>query len=221
MVPPDVRRQWARAYVLLAALLVALSGWGARGLVSQIGAPFAGVIWAQTPRHHLVLVDAYTPSSWPGIRHGLRGDDRLVAVNGQPPHHLHAVLTGLSPGDNLVITVERRGRIVHVLVPAYRFSWSHLFVPYVLTGLAGMVALFCGYWLVSTSREHSSLLLGYTLFAMAMATLFVLQKQGITRPYHNLLIHIVAFVPAYPFLGALLVHLALIYPSPHRLQEGL
>ena len=217
MVSPNIRRRWTRVYALLAALLIVLSLWGAREIVSQVGALFTGVIWTQTPRHHLVLVDVYTPSSWPGMRHGLQGGDRLVAVNERPPSALYTVLAALSPGDTLVITVERCGRLVHLLIPTYRFSWSHLFVPYVLAEIAGIIALLAGYWLVSTARELPSLLLGYILLAMAMATLSVLQKQDITRSYHNLWVHILAFVPAYPLLGALLAHLTLVYPSPHRL----
>ncbi len=209
------RRFFARLYLALTLPLVLFALWGGWALLRQRGRPFVGVIWAVGTWNGEVYVDTYTPSYWPGIRYGLRGDDRLVSVNGEPAPTLWLQLASASPGTKIVLTVERDGDLHHFLVPVLLLTWADLLVPYGLSGLAGLIALGYGYWLVRTAREEVAIIAGYILFTMGMASLYVLQKRGITMFFDDTWLRIPLFIPAYPFLGALLFHLALIYPSPY------
>ena len=82
-----------------------------------------GLIWVAGIRHLSPVVGPVAPGG-PAFEAGLRPDDRLLAVNGQPAHYFDALDTALETGRGapLEITVGRTGapdRIV-VLTPLRR-----------------------------------------------------------------------------------------------------
>ena len=86
-------------YPMIAFVVLSLGTAGILRVWRELGEPFGGFIWAWDPTTHSLVVDVQTPWDWPGPQRGLRGDDRILAIDGQDPMTFQSVYATKDAGD--------------------------------------------------------------------------------------------------------------------------
>lgn len=213
-VSEQARRRLHLLFLLVALFALAVGISGMWRLLPEVGRPFGGFVWGWDPSTHSLTVVVETPWHWPGPQHGLRGSDRILAVDGRDPMAFHTVYEAREVGEEITYLIARGDRQFTVRVPLSLFTAGQLFELYGLMFLAGLSSLLAGYFLVRDTHEQPTILVAFTLLALAGALLFHGHNGGISRFYLNTPALLLLFIPSYPLAGAFLTHFFLIFPRP-------
>jgi len=188
-------------------------------VLREVGQPFGGFVWGWTFTTQGFIVPVNTPWHWPGPRRGLRGSDRILAIEGQDPMTFPSVYRTREPGDEITYRVRRGNREFTVRVPLSRFTreqFLEMYGPYFLIGLSCLLA---GYVLIRGASDRPTALIAFALLAMSCAALFHSHSGSVSRFYLNVPLLLLLFTPSYPLTGALLTHFFLTFPHPLSLLQ--
>ncbi|NOZ05106.1 MAG: hypothetical protein GXP41_01960 [Chloroflexi bacterium] len=210
------RLQRVRIICYLVTLLLII--YGARGLWRtrpDIGQTFGGVpvTWNI---HDGYTISVEVPWNWPGPRHGLRGNDRIVRIDGQDPYYFFKdAFRGKKVGDAINYEVDRGGQRIQATVPASIFSFGRFFEIYGFWFLAGVACALAGALFVHTAMDEARLVLAATFLAIAAAFFF----HGYTACMHSYCFSwesrsALVWSYSYPTIGALLLLFAVLFPTP-------
>ncbi|HLF02798.1 MAG TPA: hypothetical protein VI547_12530, partial [Anaerolineales bacterium] len=202
------------ALVFLVGLLAALN------LAAALGQPFGGFFAGYSHAANLWTLEASTPPWWPVIANDiLRYDDALITVDNQPYNFSAsaAYLAAQTAGrDSVMIVVRRDNFPIEVHLPLRIFTLGNYFdikLPDLINGF--------GFWLLAVAvfraRAHDPV---NRVFALATALAggaiwltipgLYIEAPGLTRGLQ------LVWVPIASFVGALFIHLTLLFPAPVR-----
>lgn len=174
-----------------------------------------------SPIDHCFMVSPGMPNSWPAVTQDLlRPSDCFTTLDGTPlvqhsddDGYLTQLLAEVPEGQLLTLQGTRSGQPLLVRVPALRLTVARLLDLQLALFIPGLALWFMG-WLVLTARPslESNRTLGALLFLGAMLVMPAI-NQGVSAWVSRL--HGWFFVwSGRPFLGALLFHLAFLFPDP-------
>jgi signal transduction histidine kinase len=210
-----LRKHW-----IMGMMLVILAGGLATvvNMAVKVGQPFGGFF---TTRSYIWLVDAPTPPWWPALNEsGVRYDDELVAMEGQPygadSYLLYA--EALKAGKRSVtLTVRRGGTLLQLDIPIRTFTFSNLLdlkLPDLLVGI--------GFWLLAAAvyvaRPQKSVNRIFAAACSLTAGAIWLTTPALF-PQSDSLTHgiQIGWVFSAAFVGVAFMHLATLFPEPvHR-----
>jgi len=209
-----VRRVRIICYLVTLLLII----YGVRGLWRMrpdIGQPFGGVPinWNV---HDGYVINAEVPWNWPGPQHGLRGNDRVVRIDGQDPYYfLRDAFQGKKVGDDVSYEIIRDGRRIQATVPVSLFSFGRFFEFYGFWFLAGVSCALAGALFVYTAMDEARLMLAVTFLVIAAAFFF----HGYAACIHDNCFYwdslsAVVWSYSYPTIGVLLFSFAMLFPAP-------
>ena len=115
-------------YLVIALILLCLSGVGNIRLLNQVGLTFGGFFWGIDTDRQVVVVST-PPQLLPfGVSPAsLTSLDHIVEVNGQPASELSKVYQHARPGDLITYTVQQNGKLATIISPAVTFTWDMWF----------------------------------------------------------------------------------------------
>jgi DNA-binding CsgD family transcriptional regulator len=209
-----------QALYLGLALFLALAGIGGMlRVLPEVNQTFGGFIWVHDTYGGL-SVASEIPSHWPGLEQGLRGADRILAIDGQGPMSFPLVYENKKVGETAAYLLERGGKQLTVLVPVSRFTAERFFGFYGLIFITGLSCLLAGYVLIRDPQEQALRLLAFMLLAIASAAFYHGYSGSVQRFYYNQPALLLLWVPSYPVASALLIHFTLIFfPRPILLLQ--
>jgi len=192
--------------------------YGVRGLwrtLPDIGQPFGGIpiTWNM---HDGYTIGVEVPWNWPGPQRGLRGNDRVIRIDGQDPYYfLKDAFPGKGVGDAINYEIERDGQHFQATVPVSIFSFGRFFEIYGFWFLAGVACALAGALFVHTAMDEARLVLATTFLAIAAAFFF----HGYTACVHSYCFgwesrSALVWVYSYPTIGVLLFLFAILFPTP-------
>jgi len=184
--------------------------------------PFVGVFLEPT----LIISDVHNPT-WPGQQAGLRNADRLLAIDGQPVttgRELAAVLNQGQPGQTVTLTVEKdpakpvaRGgqtegefplaEVIELKVPLISFPLVDFLRAFGFPYLIGLIYLLLGIAVYRMRRNERS----GQVFALFTVVFAIFAGSFFDVYGYHLLIHF--WTLSIPLIGAVLLHLALVFPT--------
>jgi len=158
-----------------------------------------------------VIPDA--PYHWPGFTAGLRPWDVLLAVDGRPPSQLSRIYD-TQVGQTVGYEIQRGEQHLTVQGPVVRFTRRMFFEAFGPRFLAGLITLLVAYLLFRSTREPFLVLVSLAL--LLIGTLLVNHVNGpMVRSYQPApLPSMLLWSYGFPFIGALLWHLSLLFPRP-------
>ena len=209
-----LRKHWVAG--LMAAILICGLAT-VFNIAAQIGQPFGGFF---TTRSYLWLVDAPTPPWWPALNSGLRYDDELVALDGNPygadSYLLYDRIFQVGK-RSVALTVRRSGELLQLEIPIRIFSLSNfldLKLPDLLVGL--------GFWLLAAAvyqARPSEAVNRIFAVACSLSAGAVWLTLPALFPQADWLTHSIQieWVLSAAFVGVAFIHLATLFPEPaHR-----
>ncbi len=125
-------------YLVIALILLYLSGVGNVRLLSQVGQTFGGFFWAIDTDRQVVVVS--TPLELPSFAvspASITSLNPIVGVNGKPASKLSDVYQHAQPGDIITYTVQQNNKVSTIKQPAATFTSNFLWTPaFALLGAA-------------------------------------------------------------------------------------
>ena len=203
---------WLYAGLALVGVLVSLLGFVR--LAGEVGHAFGGFIWQYDDvRGYSVSYDV--PAYWAGPQRGLPPYTPLLAVDGQPPGEFAAIYAAKSPGEVVVYTAGGQFGIARqVGVPVERFRWVDVWAAYGPIALTAYTFTIAGFMLLRTAQNTSRRIIAWGMLVGAMPAFYHTHHGSISQLYYPRPLAAVMWAPCPALLGALLIHLALVYP--HR-----
>ncbi|HEX6109640.1 MAG TPA: hypothetical protein VFZ02_09535, partial [Ktedonobacteraceae bacterium] len=113
-----LRLRLTLVYLVIALILLYLSGVGNVRLLSQVGQTFGGFFWAIDTDRQVVVVS--TPPQLPpfAVSPGsLTNLDHIVGVNGLPASELSNVYQHSTPGHLITYTVQQNNKLIPITYP--------------------------------------------------------------------------------------------------------
>ena len=205
-------------YLGLALFLMLAGIGGMLRLLPEVNQTFGGFIWVYDTYGGL-SVASEMPSHWPGLEQGIRGADRILAIDGQHPMSFPRLYETKRVGEAVAYLLERGGKQLVVSVPASRFTAERFFGFYGLIVLTGLSCLLAGYVLVRDPQEQALQLLAFMLLAIASAAFYHGYSGSVHHFYYNQPALLLLWIPSYPLASALLIHFTLIFPRPIPLLQ--
>jgi len=205
------RARLLQALYLGLALFLALAGIGGLlRVLPEVNQTFGGFVWVYDTYGGL-SVASEIPSHWPGLEQGLRGGDRILAIDGQDPMSFPLVYENKRVGETVAYRLEQGGKQLTVLVPVSRFTAEQFFQFYGILFLTGLSCLLAGYVLIRDPQEPAIRLLAFMLLAIASAAFYHGYSGSVHRFHYNQPALLLLWVPSYPVASALLIHFTLIF----------
>lgn len=211
-------------YLVVALLLLTVSGAGHFRLLKAVDQPFGGFFWAVDVDSYKQVVVISTPAGLPTFAvkaDSITDSTHITAVNGQPAFPaISTVYRSAHPGQSITYTVvHNNDPSFTVTHPAALFTLDLWWQNYGLALLAGVSWLIVGFFLLATAGEWSGAVEGITLLPPAMLLLLYshwgnIQQADLPDPVVQLL-----WVPAFALLGAAFIHLSLTY-RPEAMVKG-
>lgn len=212
--PTGIQDRLHLLYLLIALIILGVGISGMGRVWSELGRPFGGFVWGWDFTSRSLTVAVETPWHWSGPRQGLQGGDRILAVEGHDAGAFSAVYRARAVGSTVDYRIARDDQTFTLSIPLRRFSAGHLFEFYGLIFLIGLSCLAAGYVLIRGSPDQPTVLLSFTLLALASALMYHGHQGMITRFYVNVPLLLLFFIPSYPLASACLIHLFFIFPRP-------
>lgn len=207
------RSSWLYLALALACGLVSILGFVR--LAGEVGRPFGGLIW-QFDDVQGFSVSYDVPQHWSGPQHGLRPYTVLLAIDGQAPVDFAAVYANTAPGALAEYTVgDAAGTPQRLTAPVERFSWVHLRSAYASIGLAAVAFAAAGFVLLRSAQHTGRRLVAWIMLVGAVPAFYHSHHGSISRLYYSRPLLALMWAPCPALLGALLCHLALVYPHRH------
>lgn len=206
-------------YVLILLLLL----YGVQGLWRlrpDIGQPFAGapVSWDRVTGFY---VAGEVPWNWPGPQNGLKGLDKIVSVDGKDPYSFFKEeFRDKDLGELARFEIERSAERRIVSVPTSSFTIERLFEQYGFWFFAGISCAAASLLFIRTAQDEARIVLSL-IFTTIAAALF---SHGYAGSIHRFFFPfdpptMIIWAGAFPLIGALLIHFAVVYPYPLRWFE--
>lgn len=207
---------------LLSIYVLGMGIFGLAGVLDDAGRPSLGVYTYWSAAEECVLVDALTPVSWPAIAGGLlRPGDCIVAVAGlstTDPGTEDAITAVLrqrvenpAAERSIPVDIRRGGTVTVVDLPVFRLTISHLLQTHLALFLTGLTL-----WLLGTlgTVSDSGVEAGWALALACLASaLYAFGSQHLFSDAVGRWFTAGTVVLARPFIGAALLHLAIIFPA--------
>ena len=216
----QLRLRLTLTYLVVALILLFLSGIGHVRLLNQVGRTFGGFFWAIDTDRQVVVVS--TPPQLPPFAvppSSLTSLDHIVGVNSQPVSALSNVYQHAKPGDLITYTVQQNGKLASIKHPAVTFTWDMWFQSYGLTLLAGLCWLLIGFILLARAQNWTGVVEGITLLPAAMLFLLFSHWGNVQQAYHADVVFQFMWSPAFALLGAAFIQLSLTY-KPEAMRES-
>ena len=216
----QLRLRLTLTYLVVALILLFLSGIGHVRLLNQVGRTFGGFFWAIDTDSQVVVVS--TPPQLPPFAvppSSLTRLDHIVGVNSQPVSALSNVYQHAKPGDLITYTVQQNGKLASIKHPAVTFTWDMWFQSYGLTLLAGLSWLLIGFILLARAQNWTGVVEGITLLPAAMLFLLFSHWGNVQQAYHADVVFQFMWLPAFALLGAAFIQLSLTY-KPEAIRES-
>jgi anti-sigma regulatory factor (Ser/Thr protein kinase) len=216
----QLRLRLTLTYLVVALILLFLSGIGHARLLNQVGRTFGGFFWAIDTDRQVVVVS--TPPQLPPFAvppGSLTSLDHIVGVNSQPITALSNVYQHARPGDLITYTVQQNGKLTSIKHPAAIFTWDIWFQSYGLTFIAGLCWLLIGFILLSGAQNWTGVVEGITLLPAAMLFLLFSHWGNVQQAYQADVVFQFMWSPAFALLGAAFIQLSLTY-KPETMHES-
>jgi anti-sigma regulatory factor (Ser/Thr protein kinase) len=207
-------------YLVIALILLCLSGVGNVRLLNQVGQTFGGFFWAIDTDRQVVVVS--TPPQLPpfAVSPGsLTSLDHIVEVNGRPASEISNVYQHARPGDLIRYTVQQNSKLARIESPAVTFTWDMWFESYGLTFIAGLCWLLVGFILLARALNWTGAVEGITLLPAAILFLLFSHWGNVQQAYPADLVFQFLWTPAFALLGAAFIQLSLTY-RPEAMSES-
>jgi hypothetical protein len=216
----QLRLRLTLSYLVVALILLFLSGVGNARLLNQVGRTFGGFFWAIDTDRQVVVVS--TPPQLPpfAVSPGsLTSLDHIVGVNGQPASALSNVYQQAHPGDLITYTVQQNSKLTKIKHPAMTFTWDMWFESYGLALIAGLCWLLVGFILLARALNWTGAVEGITLLPAAMLFLLFSHWGNVQQAYPADFVFVFIWSPAFALLGAAFIQLSLTY-RPEAMRES-
>ncbi len=216
----QLRLRLTLTYLVVALILLFLSGIGHVRLLNQVGRTFGGFFWAIDTDSQVVVVS--TPPQLPPFAvppGSLTSLDHIVGVNSQPASALSNVYQHVRPNDLITYTVQQNGKLASIKHPAAIFTWDIWFQSYGLTFIAGLCWLLIGFILLSRAQNWTGVVEGITLVPAAMLFLLFSHWGNVQQAYPADVVFQFMWTPAFALLGAAFIQLSLTY-KPESMRES-
>lgn len=215
----QLRLRLTLLYLVVAIILLILSGIGHARFLRQIGLTFGGFFWAiDTDREVVVVSTAPESPAFPVSPGSLTSFDHIVQVNNKPVSSLPDVYQHAQPGDPITYIVQQNNKSTTVIHPAATFTWSMWFESYGLTFIAGLSWLLVGFILLARAQNWTGVVEGITLLPAAMLFLLFSHWGNVQEAYQPDLVFQFLWTSAFALLGAAFIHLSLTY-RPEVMRE--
>lgn len=216
----QLRLRLTLSYLVVALILLFLSGIGHVRLLNQVGRTFGGFFWAIDTDRQVVVVS--TPPQLPPFAvppGSLTSLDHIVGVNSQPVSALSNVYQHARPNDLITYTIQQNGKLASIKHPAAIFTWDIWFQSYGLTFIAGLCWLLIGFILLSGAQNWTGVVEGITLLPAAMLFLLFSHWGNVQQAYQADVVFQFMWSPAFALLGAAFIQLSLTY-KPESMRES-
>ncbi|HEX9131979.1 MAG TPA: hypothetical protein VF844_06780 [Ktedonobacteraceae bacterium] len=216
----QLRLRLTLTYLVVALILLILSGVGNARLLHQIGRTFGGFFWAIDTDNQVVVVS--TPPQLPPFAvppGSLTSLDHIVGVNNQPVSALSNVYQLARQGELITYTVEQNGKLAKISHPAVTFTWDMWFESYGLALIAGLCWLLVGFILLARAQNWTGVVEGITLLPAAMLFLLFSHWGNVQQAYPADFVFVFMWSPAFALLGAAFIQLSLTY-RPEAMRES-
>lgn len=223
---PSARPELTRPFLILLSTYVLSMGLvGFAGILDDVGRPSLGVYTYWSAANDCVVVDALTPVSWPAIADELvQPGDCLLTVAGQSTTEpgtetaLTAVLQQHADGPVIERSVPaeiRRGDTTfNVDLPVLRLTLNQLLQAHLALFLTGLALWLLGaLGVVTDSGVEAGSALALACLASA---LYAFGSQHLFSDAVGRWFTAGTVVLARPFIGAALLHLAIVFPTADR-----
>jgi signal transduction histidine kinase len=210
----SLRPRLTLIYIVVALVLLTLSGLGQLRLLDQVGKVFGGFFWAIDTDGRVVVVS--TPSQQPSMT--IQSDSanntiRIIAAN----HHqggngLAQAYAKAHDGDPITYTILQNTSAQSTITrPATIFTLDMWWQNYGLALLAGLCWLLVGGILLATAQDWSGAVEGITLLPPSMLLLLDSHWGNVQRADPADIVFQLLWVPSFALLGAAFIHLSLTY----------
>ena len=216
----QLRLRLTLTYLVVALILLILSGAGNARLLQQVGRTFGGFFWAIDTDRQVVVVS--TPPQLPpfAVAPGsLTSLDHIVGVNNQPVSALSNVYQQARPGDLITYTVQQNSKLASIKHPAVTFTWDMWFESYGLALIAGLCWLLVGFILLARAQNWTGVVEGITLLPAAMLFLLFSHWGNVQQANPADFVFVYMWSPAFALLGAAFIQLSLTY-RPEAMRES-
>jgi len=216
----QLRLRLTLLYLVVALLLLIMSGIGHARLLSQVGRTFGGFFWAIDTDRQVVVVS--TPPELPSFAvspASITSLNPIVGVNGKSASKLSDVYQHAQPGDTITYTAQQNNKLSTIKQPAATFTSNMWFESYGLTLIAGLCWLLVGFILLARSLNWTGAVEGITLLPPAMLFLLFSHWGNVQQPYQADPVFQLLWTPAFALLGAAFIHLSLTY-RPESTRES-
>jgi signal transduction histidine kinase len=216
----QLRLRLTLTYLVVALILLILSGAGNARLLQQVGRTFGGFFWAIDTDRQVVVVS--TPPQLPpfAVAPGsLTSLDHIVGVNNQPVSALSNVYKQARPGDLITYTVQQNSKLASIKHPAVTFTWDMWFESYGLALIAGLCWLLVGFILLARAQNWTGVVEGITLLPAAMLFLLFSHWGNVQQANPADFVFVYMWSPAFALLGAAFIQLSLTY-RPEAMRES-
>lgn len=217
----SLRPKLTACYIVVALLLLILSGLGHLRLLNQIGDVFGGFFWAIDTDGQVVVVSTppqLVPFQIPA--NSVTSTNRVIAANDmQGAQGLENAYKKSRPGDPIVYTIQHNNTERMMLSrPTTTFTFDMWLQNYGLALLAGLSWLVVGGILLSTAKDWSAAVEGITLLPPSMLLLLYSHWGNVQRADPANAVFQLIWVPSFALLGAAFIHLSLTY-RPENLKK--
>ncbi|MBX7236216.1 MAG: hypothetical protein K1X65_17665 [Caldilineales bacterium] len=205
-------------YGVCALLLFVSSTWVLRLVVAQIGEVYGGFV--------LMLDDSIDPPYIVGPelwRTAASADelhlfDQVKTIEGRSAGEFGEVFASLQSGDLVTYEIQRGESRMLIQKRAERFTFDRFLVSHGLLYLTGTGFLIAGFALLWATRRQDLTIMAFVFLPAAAAWLTHSTHTNIARPdaVHPAF-DLLVWTPALPLVAAFLLHLALVFPTPHGL----
>ena len=214
-----LKRRLSYFYLAWALVLLVIGTVVLTQVTRQIGLTYGGFIWTYDPSRTPPFYVG--PELWrfrPPSPQELRLGDVIQSIDGRSPWEFEQVYTSKQPGEIVTYDIERDKQPLVVKEPVRLFTWDAFLISHGLLYLTGVSYLLAGYVLLRGTRRKDLAVLAFVFPPAAGAWLFHGVAASIHAPYEGPpWIGLLLWTPAMPLAAAVLLHFAMIFPSPNRL----
>lgn len=227
-ISPSPPRSWnffAKITLAWGIVVLLLSGIGIYSNFQHVGEWTLGAFTVWMPIEHRLMVNVLTPPGWPGLAEGIfQVDDYVLAVNG---HKIENIDTAYALDDFLAtqvdengqpwlhVLVEHEGKVFETVAPAMQLSMRHLFEQLWVLLISGLSLWGLGL-VVLLAQPNSAANRVLAVFLFMGELVLVGSLERIEDDFYRWIYDYVIIYGPRPFLGAFLIHLAMLYPEPVR-----
>lgn len=148
----------------------------------------------------------------------LRLFDQIKTIDGRPAGQFGEVFASLQAGDLVTYEIQRGESRLLVQERAERFTFDRFLVSHGLLYLTGTGFLIAGFALLWATRRQDLTIMAFVFLPAAAAWLTHSTHTNIARPdTAHPAFDLLVWTPALPLVAAFLLHLALVFPTPHGL----